>query len=377
VSRIGQTANFVTPTSGGLRTTLAQLAEGYAAAGHEVVQVVPGAKDSIVNRPWGRLITLQAPVVPGSGYRVLPRPRRVSDLLEQLAPDRLEVHDRVTLRSLGGWASRRGVPCLVVSHERLDRLLQQWLSPRLPLQRIADRSNTALAAAFDTVVCTTGWAAEEFRRVGATNLEQVPLGVDLERFHPLAADRALRRTFAADDELLILLASRLSREKRPELAVDTVAELARRGHRVRLVVAGVGPLRTTLERRAAGLPVTFTGFVGDRDRVAALLATSDIVLAPGPVETFGLAALEALASGTPVVANALSALREVIGTDGAGEAVGGTPRCFADAVERVLADPERARARRARRRAEQLPWSATVDGFLAVHRLGTRAQASA
>ena len=175
----------------------------------------------------------------------------------------------------------------------------------------------------------------------------------------------------------MLLASRLSREKRPDLAIDTVIELTRRGHRVRLVVAGTGPMRAARERRAVGLPVAFAGFGGDRDRMAALLATADVVLAPGPVETFGLAALEALASGTPVVANALSALREVIGPDGAGQAVGGTPRCFADAVERVLADPERLRARRARQRAERFTWSSTVEAFLAVHGLDTRSLESA
>ena len=294
----------------------------------------------------------------------------MADVLEGLAPDRLEVHDRTTLRGLGGWAARRGVPSLVVSHERLDRLLRQWLSPRLPLDVLADRSNSALAASYDTVVCTTAWAAEEFRRLRVPHLTTVPLGVDLEHFHPLAADPALRRTYAADDEVLVLLASRLSREKRPELALDTVAELARRGHRVRLVVAGDGPLRAHLEQSASTLPVAFLGFVRDRDRMAALLAGADVVLAPGPVETFGLAALEALASGTPVVANALSALREVLGQDpGAGEAVGGTPRCFADAVERVLRQPSRART--ARRRAEQFPWAATVAGFLDVHRLGS------
>lgn len=373
MTRIVQAANFVTPSSGGLRTALAQLAQGYADAGHEVVQVLPGPHDNVTETAFGRVVSVRAPLVPGTGYRMVLRARQVADILELLAPDRLEVHDRTTLRSLGDWAARSGVPALVVSHERLDRLLRQWLSPRLPLDRLADRSNAALAASYDRVVCTTAWAAQEFERLQVPHLVRVPLGVDLERFHPLAHDLLLRRAYAQDDEVLLLLASRLSREKRPELAVDTVAELVRRGHRVRLVVAGDGPLRSALEQRANGLPVTFVGFVGDRDRMAGLLASCDVVLAPGPVETFGLAALEALAAGTPVVANALSALREVLGE--AGEAVGGTPRCFADAIEKILHDPVRKRAQAARRRAEQFPWSATVQGFLQTHRLGLQTAA--
>lgn len=367
-----QTANFVTPTSGGLRTALDALATGYAAAGHDVVQVLPGPRAETVDTTWGRQITVRAPEVPGTGYRLVLRAQQVADVLEGLRPDRLEVHDRTTLRSLGGWAAGRGVPSLVVSHERLDRLLTQWLSPRLPCQRLADRSNAALAAHFDAVVCTTAWAAQEFQRLGVGRLVRVPLGVDLERFSPQdptsLGDPRTR-------ELVLLLASRLSKEKRPELAIDTVAELVRRGRRVRLVVAGDGPMRHALEQRALGLPVSFLGFVRDRAEMARLLGSSDVVLAPGPIETFGLAALESLSCGTPVVANALSALREVLGPSG--EAVGGTPRSFADAVERVVSRPADERRRAARARAEQFPWSATVRGFLDTHGLPARAVQSA
>ena len=359
-----QTANFVTPTSGGLRTALNALATGYAAAGHDVVQVLPGPRNETIGTPWGRQITVRAPEVPGTGYRLVPRAQQVIDVLEGLGPDRLEVHDRTTLRSLGRWAARRGIPSLVVSHERLDRLLTQWLSPRLPCQRFADRSNAALAANFDAVVCTTAWAAEEFQRLGVGRLVRVPLGVDLERFQPQGPAPA---GSPGAGELVLLLASRLSKEKRPELAIDTLGELRRRGLRVRLVVAGDGPLRHALEQRASGLPVTFLGFVRDRAEMARLLGSSDVVLAPGPIETFGLAALEALSCGTPVVANALSALREVLGPSG--EAVGGTPRSFADAVERILSRPADERRRAARVRAEQFPWSHTVQGFLDTHGL--------
>src|SRR5688572_19045473 len=98
MSRIVQLANFVTPTSGGVRTVLAALAEGYARAGHDVVQVVPGRTSVVRQMPWGRRVELQAPQLPGTGYRVLADQRAVTTALGLLEPDRVEVHDRITLR---------------------------------------------------------------------------------------------------------------------------------------------------------------------------------------------------------------------------------------------------------------------------------------
>ncbi len=364
--RIVQVANFVSPTSGGLRTTLQHLAQGYAGYGHDVVQILPGHGDGQAETSWGRQVTLRAPALATTGYRMLRDVRRVERTLERLAPDRLEVHDRTTLRGLGSWAGGRGVPSLVVSHERLDRLLAQWMPARLPLQAIADRSNASLVRSFDTVVCTTSWAAEEFRRLGVEHLVTIPLGVDTGAFPCRLggwrdSDSAGRR-----DGVALVMASRLSREKRPDIAVATCRELLRRGISTRLVVAGEGPLRRRLTADAHGLPIDWLGFVADRAQLAARLAAADVALAPGPVETFGLAALEALACGTPVVANWRSALPGVLGPQ-ASRSAAGSGFTFADAVQDLLAVPERVRRGAARSRAEEFSWEATVRGFLAVH----------
>ena len=109
----------------------------------------------------------------------------------------------------------------------------------------------------------------------------------------------------------------------------------------------------------------FIGHLTDRGAVAALLASADVVIAPGPIETFGLAALEALAAGTPVVASAGSALPEVIGAGGL--AAAGEGPAYATAIRALLRQSEPARRSAARRQAERYPWSASVAGFLAAH----------
>ncbi len=310
-----------------------------------------------------RRITVAAPRLPGTGgYRAVD-PWRVQRLLERLRPDAIEVSDRLTLRGLGAWAARRGVPSVVISHEWLDRLLAEFLLPALAARRLADLANARMSAAYDTVVCTTTFARTEFDRIGAANVLRIPLGVDLATFSPRRRDPQLRRALVDGAETLLVHCGRLSAEKHPERSVDTVASLRAAGHRVRLVVAGDGPRRSALERRASGLPVTFIGFVPHRARLARLLASADVSLAPGPHETFGLSALEALASGTPVVVSASSALPEIIGTTGA--AAADTPAAFAAGVVTVLAADENRRRAAARTRAELFGWPDSVRAMLA------------
>lgn len=367
MTRIAQVVNFVSPRSGGIRTVLAQLARGYADAGHEVLQIRPGVTRQRTSFESGERLELPGYRLPGTGYLVMTA-RPVAPALAAFAADRIEVHDRSTLRGLGSWAGRAGIPACVVSHERLDRLAEHWTRGRLPTRRLADVSNRRLAAEFDAVVCTTDWAAEEFIRLKVPNLHVVPLGVDTKRFTPHAADPVIRSRYAPPGSALLAMAIRLSPEKRPSVGIETVRQLLGRGRSVHLVVAGDGPLRTRLERTARGLPVTFLGHLGTA-RLAALFATADVALAPGPVETFGLAALEALASGTPVVANSRSALPSVIGD--AGRATHACGICFADAVEALLVEPAERVSAAARRRALDYDWGRAVRGFLAVHRLPT------
>ncbi|MEV7996507.1 glycosyltransferase [Streptomyces sp. NPDC086077] len=366
--RIVRLANFVAPASGGLRTALRELGKGFKLAGHDPVLIVPGEKYSDRDTEQGRVITLPGPVLPGTGgYRVLVDKRRVAALLEQLGPDRLEVSDRTTLRWTGRWARRARVPAVMVSHETADGVLRTWgLSENLS-RRAADALNVRTAHTYSKVVCTTEFAEREFIRIGARNVVRAPLGVDLMNRRPTMRDAALRDTHARADEKLLVMCSRLSVEKRPGTALDALESLRQRGVRAVLVVAGNGPLRANLEKRAQerDLPVTFLGHVADRSLLGALQATADVCLAPGPAETFGLAALEAMACGTPVVASASSALPEVIGPAGATAADNGD--AFADAVEMLLDRPERERREVARARAECFGWGTAVDAFLAVH----------
>lgn len=381
--RIVRLANFVGPQSGGLRTALRELGVGYRQAGHDPVLIIPGERFSDEETSQGRVITVAAPVAPGLGgdYRAIFGRRALSRLLSELQPDRLEVSDQLTLRWVARWARRNQVPAVMVAHESLVRLFTLPVGVRYQalwrtivfrsrafyrasiwVARFLDRRS---AREYDEIVATTQWAAAEFEAISGANVTLVTLGVDLELFNPEQRREQVRATYARPGQPLLIHCGRLSMEKKPWRSVEALARLRAAGTDAVLVIAGDGPLRADLEEQArnADLPVTFTGFIDDPETLATLMATADVNIAPGPVETFGLAALEALACGTPVVADAESALPEVLGP--AGGAARGED--FAAAITTMLAKPEGQRRAAARRRAEEFGWKAATRKFLAVH----------
>jgi alpha-1,6-mannosyltransferase len=356
---IAHLANFYTPTSGGLRTAMDALTLEYIRGGHEVHTIVPGTVSDA--RTTGSVTIHHVPSIqlPGfGGYRVIASAGRVQALLRDIGPDSVELSDRLTLLSAADWARDAGVPSSLIAHERIDGVLRAFL-PFIPRRAVADRMNASAARRVDTIVCTTRFAAEEFDRIGVPTA-LVPLGVDLRMFNPSQRSARLRRQFP--EQVLLVLASRLSREKRPDFAVDVLDSCLRRGMDCRLVVLGQGPLTERMVRRSVGRPMTVLGHVSSRAEMAQVLASADVVLAPGPIETFGLAALEALACGTPVICNEESAIPEVLGPD-AGFARALDSGLWADCVEAVIGDSGPVRAR-ARRRAEEFPWSRTAHGLL-------------
>ncbi|MFI0444298.1 glycosyltransferase [Actinomadura sp. 6N118] len=371
--RVVQLANLYSPVSGGLRTAVDRLGRGYVEAGHRRALVIPGPAYTRRQTEAGLVITVPGPSV-APGYRFVLDPRPVLRVLGRLRPDVIEVSDKATLTVAARWGRRRGVRTVLFSHERLDAILAPRTPGWVPLEAVADRWNRRLAAAFDAVVVTSAFAAAEFARVEAPALHRVPLGVDLDTFHPVqpslsAAARPLGPvglTGPASPVRLVHL-GRLSTEKRPDLALNTVAELHRRGVHVHLDVIGDGPLSGTLRGIAQrdDLPVRFHGHVPGRADIARLLASADVALAPCPVESFGLAVLEALACGTPVVAADRGAAHELL-VPGAGVAVPPTPEAFADGVQQILRLPADHRRKAARARAERYPWDATVTGMLDV-----------
>lgn len=161
-------------------------------------------------------------------------------------------------------------------------------------------------------------------------------------------------------------------EKGHSVLLKAAARVKVRHPDIRLILVGDGPLRTALEDEAARLGlaniVEFSGWLTD---VWEVLASADVFVLPSHSEALGVAALEAMASGVPVVASAVGGLRTLLDHERTGLLVPpGDPQALADALERALEDPglRSSLAKVAREEADVYRMDRIVDRYADLYR---------
>lgn len=197
------------------------------------------------------------------------------------------------------------------------------------------------------IVCSEAMRQEVQRLFGlaADKVAVIPNGIDLPA--DSEQEKAPSRTaFAAPDEKLLFHIGRLVPEKGAGVLLETVPHLLKR-HNLRVVIAGSGPYRPELERRAAALGISgrvrFVGFISD-SLARALYSYADVAVVPSTYEPFGIVALEAMAAGAPLVASDVGGLADIVihGENGL-KALPGQVSSLAEQIDRLLTDPALAR----------------------------------
>ena len=269
--------------------------------------------------------------------------------LHELAPDRIEVSDKLTLGAVGEWAARRrcAVGPVVARAHRRDPLAAG--PGRRPVAHgcQAVEPTAAPPLRHDRLLVVVRGRGVHRARCGdgrARATRRRPAALPSRRARVLPSTAARSRVWCSS--------AACRRRSTPTSRSRRCDCCAGPGSTPPSGWSVTGRCAARLEQLAEGLPVTFTRHVHERVGIAALIAQADVALAPCPYETFGLAVLEALACGTPVVVADRGAARELLGgiTTAAGRAVAPDPASFAAAVVQVLAAaPPVRRAMRARR----------------------------
>jgi glycosyltransferase involved in cell wall biosynthesis len=151
---------------------------------------------------------------------------------------------------------------------------------------------------------------DELAAAGFQNLQVIARGVEGRLFSPQRRNAQLREAWGAEPDTLVLLSvGRLAAEKNLDVVIRTYHALIQEGRKVRLVFAGDGPFRTEITQRC---PEAVLLGMCNHEQLADVYPSADLFLFPSMTETFGNVTLEALASGTPVLAFACAAALDLL-----------------------------------------------------------------
>lgn len=354
IVHIADITMFYAPASGGVRT--------YLDAKHHRLDAVQGVRHSLLipgasARHEGGVYHVPALPLPfGKGYRFPVRLAPWCNTLRTLKPDLIEVGDPY----LTAWAALEArrqldVPVIGFYHSDLPLLVSNrmgnWFTPNV------EAYVSKLYGNFDRVLAPSKVMADKLRRLGVRDVHVQPLGVDLETFNPARRDPQVRAELGiADTCRLLIYAGRGSREKNLPVLLECMRQLGRGYH---LLLVG--------SNMPANVPenVSVIGQFCPPDQVARLMASADLLVHAGDQETFGLVILEAMASGTPVVAVRAGAFGEIVNDQCGRLCQPNDARAMALAVREAFEAGARKLGAQARRHVEQhYSWDNVVNGLL-------------
>ena len=206
----------------------------------------------------------------------------------------------------------------------------------------------------DRVVATSPQEKEHMRSLVSTkgNVDIIPCGTDIRRFGAINKQKARSVLGIDPDALMVFYVGRFDPRKGIETLVRAVGQSHQRGNKnLKLVIGGGsrpgqsdGKERDRIEKIVAELGMsditTFPGRLGD-DILPAYYAAADVCVVPSHYEPFGLVAIEAMASGTPVVASDVGGLQFTVVPEETGLlAPAQDEAAFAAAIDRILCNPD-------------------------------------
>lgn len=376
------------PMISGVAVVVARLATALAARGHALLVIAAHADDGLPMRQPEGVSVVRLPSWPNPfrvGQRFVPWPgAAVIAALAAFGPDIVHVHEPSALGQTAlRWGRAYGVRTVYTLHQ-LPWFLTASAPPGLKwIGRLAEGPAWAalkrVLALADAVIAPSRAAAEQVQAHGLLRPHVIGNGTPLDRFQPDptgAAHLAIDRTrFSLDPALpLVLYVGRLDRDKDVDRVIVAAAQTFRHAP-AQLVIAGDGTERARLEQLATrllyGLPsARFLGYV--RDDLPDVYRLARVFITASQIEIQSTVVLEAMASGVPVIAPDVPAMRDLVGPNHAGWLTPSAhPNDLETALRAALADPldcER-RGRAARLRAEAHSLAASVEAHLRLYQV--------
>ena len=310
--RIAYFTEVFLPKIDGVVTRLLHTLEHLRRLDHEAIIFAPTTSNEALPEDYfGHKVV----PVPGVAFRPwypeqilgLPR-RRIGRELDLFQADVVHVINPVVMGLWGtAIAKQRNLPLLSSYHTDLAQYarhlrLSFLIRPgQAFLREVHNRAHINL--------CTSQPILNAARNQGIKRVRLWHKAVDTNRFNPSNQSSQMRNflTEGHPDEALMIYVGRLSNEKRISWLLDPISKLSG----VRLAIVGSGPAESSLKELFRGTRTLFTGYMGGTD-LAKAYASSDLFAFPSDTETLGFVALEAMASGVPVVGARAGGIPDVI-----------------------------------------------------------------
>ncbi len=365
------TTLYIDGGAGGVNTYLTEkaryLTEHHGTYRHTII--VPGRENATQSLFGSTIHTLRSPrFAYNPHHRVMTTFRQIKQLIRDLQPDLIEVDCVYFLAHVAATAMHKKVPLVGFYHTHLPSFYARALT-----QRFGNTTSRLIESwawtyvdycmkPLDKILVASNDIYERLIKHTDKKIEQLPLGVNLHLFRPSRAPM----TSCHRRRPVILYVGRLSQEKDLDILFEAFRLLNQQGS-YQFQIVGDGPLRKKTEKFIRAMPdASYIGLIPYGKRLAELYASADVLAMPSRNETFGLAVLEALASGIPVVAIRQGGPTNLLHPRVGALAAPGDPQDFAEKLSHVLA--EKAISRHCRTYVEQhFSWEKTFARLLDIY----------
>jgi alpha-1,6-mannosyltransferase len=373
--KICDLALFSPSSSSGVKTYIASKID-YVRRRPDIdhVVIVPGESDRVSMEGRTKMLVVRGVPSPYPGVSIGLNIVQFARLIEREAPDIIEVNCQYTL----GWAAflatrRRRTPIVGVYHTDVPACAKHWARPAGALvasgvEWLVEWYVGLIYRHCTLTILLNPGMRDRVARLGVHRTRCLPCGVDLATFMPARRDLAFRRRLGiAATQKVVFYAGRLSPEKELDVLFRAFERLPR--PEFVLMIAGDGPDAAAVARRAASQPhVYYLGHLDSRSELATAYASSDVFAIPGRYETFGMATLEAIASGLPVAGIEKSGTATFVSPDAGVMAKAGDPTDFASAIRTVAEwHPDGTRQRCHGFAAARFGWDRVFDEYFATY----------
>lgn len=277
----------------------------------------------------------------------------VSKQLNAFDPDVIHVQTEFIIGEFGFYyAKLHNLPVVYTFHTLWEDYIANYIpyAPEFMLRFIARRVVKHMARRADAVIAPSEQISDVLRRYKVKKpVHLLPTGIDPILFtHTPEETAEFRASFEQkypmlEGKRILLFAGRIGKEKNISFLLSCMVEIFDRHSETVLVVAGNGPDLSEFMDEAVSLRISercvFTGYL-DRKDLALLYSVADIFTFPSVTETQGLVTVEAMLSGTPVVAIGEMGTIMIMGGDNGGFMVKNDRREFTDRVLDLLENPE-------------------------------------